>query len=328
MANDSNELKPLKTWSHLAGQRRRPSEYEIVSTNLLWSTDGDMPWALSPNIDMNKWYLKYRNQSPLKHEDWDAFRDPDELVYRTYNIKQDGQETYVDGLLDEHNRNEHDTGYGKDWLECLAKSYTPARYLIHTMQMGSAYLVQMVPASTIENCAMLQAADQLRWISRISYRTKELQKSCANLDFGGQERNRWEKDPSWQGFRKLMERTLVTYDWAEHFVALNLIAKPAIYEAFIRQLGKASRRNGDMLLALLNDAQMLDSERSRRWTKALVEFALNIEGNRTILEEWIKKWEPLGDSAIELYCDGLPDSPEASSEAKIAVKEWRQSIGL
>ena len=23
-------LKPLKTWSHLAGRRRKPSEYEIV----------------------------------------------------------------------------------------------------------------------------------------------------------------------------------------------------------------------------------------------------------------------------------------------------------
>jgi len=27
-------LKPLKTWSHLATRRRKPSEYEIVSTNL------------------------------------------------------------------------------------------------------------------------------------------------------------------------------------------------------------------------------------------------------------------------------------------------------
>ena len=103
VTENSDLLNPLKTWSHLVSQRRRPSEYEIVSTNLLWSTDGEMPWALSPDIDMNQWYLKYRNQSPIKHKDWDSFRDPDELVYRTYNIQQDGQETYIDGLLDEHN---------------------------------------------------------------------------------------------------------------------------------------------------------------------------------------------------------------------------------
>ena len=328
VTENSDLLNPLKTWSHLVSQRRRPSEYEIVSTNLLWSTDGEMPWALSPDIDMNQWYLKYRNQSPIKHKDWDSFRDPDELVYRTYNIQQDGQETYIDGLLDEHNRNEHDAGYSNDWLMYLLKSYTPARYLLHAMQMGSAYLVQMVPASTIENCAMLQAADQLRWISRISYRTKELQKRWPAFQFGQQERACWETEDSWQGFRELMERILVSYDWGEHFVALNIIAKPSIDEAFIRQLGKAARRNGDMLLALLNDAQMLDSERSRRWTKSLVEFVLKNDENRKVLEGWVDKWAPLGDKAIELYCSGLPDSSEATLEAKNAVKNWRESIGI
>ena len=68
MTDLSDLSKPLKTWSHLAGKRRRPSEYEIVSTNLLWSTDDEMPWALSPDIDMNKWYLRYRNNSPLRHD--------------------------------------------------------------------------------------------------------------------------------------------------------------------------------------------------------------------------------------------------------------------
>ena len=145
---DTPDLKPLKTWSHLAGQRRRPSEYEIVSTNLLWSTDDEMPWSLAPDVDMNQWYLKYRDACPLKHDDWNAFRDPDELVYRTYNIMQDGQEAYVDGLLDEHNARGHDGELSAAWLETLALLYTPGRYPLHALQMGSAYLVQMAPAST------------------------------------------------------------------------------------------------------------------------------------------------------------------------------------
>ena len=39
-------LSPLKTWSHLAEQRRRPSEYEIVSTNLHWHTRGDQAFDI------------------------------------------------------------------------------------------------------------------------------------------------------------------------------------------------------------------------------------------------------------------------------------------
>ncbi|MDE0389337.1 MAG: toluene hydroxylase, partial [Rhodospirillales bacterium] len=236
MSDQSDLSKPLKTWSHLAGKRRRPSEYEIVSTNLLWSTDDEMPWALSPDIDMNKWYLRYRNNSPLKHADWDAFRDPDEVVYRSYNVMQDGHETYVDGLLRDHAKNDHDAGLSADWVAALARLYTPSRYPLHCLQMGSAYLVQMVPASTIENCAMFQAADQLRWVSRVAYRTKELANTHADAGFVGGERKAWEEYPCWQGFRELLERVLVAYDWAEHFTALNVVAKPAFDEACIRQL--------------------------------------------------------------------------------------------
>ena len=329
MPDDRSDLsKPLRTWSHLAGQRRRPSEYEIVSTDLLWSTDDAMPWALSPDIDMNKWFVKYRNESPLRHDDWDAFRDPDALVYRSYNVMQDGQETYVDGLLADYAGNAHDASLGADWVAALARLYTPARYPLHCLQMGAAYLVQIVPASTIENCAMFQCADQLRWVSRIAYRTRELADTWPDAGFAERERGVWEGDPCWQGFRELLERALVAYDWAEHFVALNLVAKPAFDEAFLRQLGRSTRRNGDALLAQLLDAQWIDSERARRWTAALVDFARQREGNDSVLAGWLAKWAPLGDAAIDAYCAALPDAPEAAATAKTAAREFRAGLGF
>ena len=69
--NQAEVLKPLKTWSHLAARRRKPSEYEIVSLNLHYNTRPDSdPYELDPNLPMNRWYRKYRDASPLKHEDW------------------------------------------------------------------------------------------------------------------------------------------------------------------------------------------------------------------------------------------------------------------
>ncbi len=327
MSDLSDLSKPLKTWSHLAGHRRRPSEYEIVSTDLLWSTDDAMPWALSPDIDMNKWYLKYRNGSPLGHEDWDAFRDPDALIYRSYNVEQDNREAYVDGLLEDYAANGHDASLDPAWVAALAKLYTPARYPLHAFQMGSAYLVQIVPASTIENCAMFQAADQLRWVSRIAYRTRELANAHPDTGFAKRERGFWEEDPCWQGFRELLERALVAYDWAEHFVALNLVAKPAFDEAFVRGLGRCARRNGDGLLAQMLDAQWTDGERSRRWSGALVTFARGADGNEAVLAEWIAKWAPLGDAAIDAYCAALPGGGDAEA-AKAAVRDFHTGLGL
>ncbi|SFW73158.1 toluene monooxygenase [Amycolatopsis australiensis] len=325
----SAPLKPLKTWGHLAKRRRKPSEYEIVSTNLLWHTrDKDQPWDVGHTGFMADFYRRHRNGSPITHEDWNAFRDPDELVYRTYNILQDGQESYVDGLLDQHNEEGHDRGLPSEWVATLAELYTPSRYLLHTVQMASAYLVHMAPASTIANCAAFQAADSLRWLSRVAYRTAELGLAHPATGFGQDERRHWEELPAWQGFRELMERQLTTFDWAEAFVALNVVAKPAMDEVVLRQLGVSARRHGDVLHALLAEAALRDSERSRRWTLALVQQMTEVEANVPTLAEWIRKWEPLGVAAIRAYAEQIPENAEAADNAVGALRAFHRQLGF
>ena len=256
------------------------------------------------------------------------FGDPDEVIYRSYNVMQDGQEAYVDGLLDEHDELEYDSGLSAEWLGMLATLYAPGRYLLHTVQMVSAYLFSMAPASTISNCVGFQMADALRWVSRTSYRTRELANHHPGKGFGESERALWEKEAAWQGFRELMERLLVVYEWGETLIGLNVIARPAIDEAFLRQFAYTARRHGDSLFGLLADAQLRDSDRSRRWTTAFVQFVRDQDGNAALIEQWMAKWVPLGDQAIEAFCAALPDSPSAGSEAKKACKDFRQSLGL
>jgi toluene monooxygenase system protein E len=326
--NDAGVLQPLKTWSHLAGRRRKPSEYEIVSTNLLYNTrpGSAAPYELDPDMFMNVWYRTYRDGSGLQHPDWNAFRDPDELVYRTYTMLQDGQETYVFGLFDQFNERGHDQALDPAWVAELAHLYAPARYLFHTLQMASAYLQQMSPASTVTNCAAFQAADSLRWLSHTAYRTKELSVSYPDLGFGTGERAQWETAPAWQGFRELMERVLTTWDWSEAFVALNLVAKPAVEEAVLRRLGHVARHNGDTLLGMLTDAELIDADRHRRWASALVRMVIAEGSNAEVMEQMIAVWEPLADAAIDAFCGALPDALDAADVAKSATREFRRSL--
>lgn len=325
----SAPLKPLKTWGHLAARRRKPSEYEIVSTKLLWHTrDSEQPWDVGQTGFMADFYRKYRNQSPITHPDWDAFRDPDELVYRTYNILQDGQEHYVEGLLDQHNAEGHDQGLSSEWTATLVQLYTPSRYLLHTIQMASAYLVHMAPASTISNCAAFQTADALRWVSNVAYRTAELAQAHPGVGFGQRERELWEELPAWQGFRELMERQLTTFDWAEAFTALNVVAKPSVDEVLLRQLGLSARRQGDVLHALLAEAALRDSERSRRWTSALVAHMSDVDSNVSQLADWVEKWQPLAARAIEAYAEEIPENAEAARDAIGAVQAFQRQLGL
>ena len=322
-------LKPQKTWSHLATRRRKPSEYEIVSANLHYNDrDPNAPYELSPGLFMNEWYKKHTFGTALKHADWNAFRDPDEVVYRTYNLMQDGQETYVFGLFDQFNEREHDKALDPRWAGTLARLYTPARYLFHTLQMASAYVGQVSPASTLTNCHYFQMADSLRWLSHTAYRTRELSQVFADKGFGVDERRYWEEDPAWQGFRELMEKALTVWDWGEAIVVLNLVVMPAVEEAVLRRLGEAARHNGDTLLGLLTDAQLIDAARHRRWTAAFVAMALQTPGNLALIQSWIAKWEPLADRAIDAYCAALPDVPGAAEAAKAATRDLRRSLAL
>jgi len=327
--SDTQVLKPLKTWSHLAGRRRKPSEYEIVSSNLHFNDrDANAPYELDPNMFMNEWYKKNTFATTLKHVDWNAFRDPEEVIYRTYNMMQDGQETYVFSLFDQFNNREHDKALDSRWAGTLARLYTPSRYLFHTVQMASAYIGQISPASTITNCNYFQMADSLRWVSHTAYRTKELSTAFPDKGFAADERNYWENDPCWQGFRELMEKALTVWDWGEAIVVISLVAKPAIEESVLRKLGESARHNGDTLLGLLTDAQLLDAARHRRWATALVKMALETPGNAEIIQKWIAKWEPLADQAIEAYCSALPDVSNAAASTKQATRDFRQSLGL
>jgi len=250
------------------------------------------------------------------------------MVYRTYNMLQDGQETYVFGLLDQFSARGHDQMLDPAWAATLARLYTPARYLFHTLQMGSAYLAQLAPASTISNCAAYQTADSLRWLTHTAYRTKELSLSFPALGFGSGERQRWEQDPAWQGWRRLVEHALVAWDWGETFVALNLVARPAIEEMVLRGLGQVARQNGDTLLGMLSDAQLADAQRHRRWATALVQFALTQTGNAEVLGAWLRKWEGLADEAIAAYCAALPDAADLADRAQAAAREFRHGAGL
>lgn len=325
----SEILKPLKTWSHLAERRRKPSEYEVVSTDLIFNlANPEAPFELDSNIAMAQWFKRYRNAGALTHPDWGAFRDPDEIVYRTYNLLQDGQETYVYGLLDQFSSRGHDAMLAHPWAGTLARLYTPARFLFHALQMGAAYLAHIAPASTILNCAAFQMADSFRWATHTAYRTKELSYTFKDLGFGRDERQHWEQDPAWQGWRRLIEQALVAWDWGESFVALNLVVRPAVEEAVLRGLGQAGRNNGDTLLGLLTDAQLADAQRHHRWAAKLVAMALEQETNRAVIAGWLDKWAPMADEAIEAYCAALPDMPGAGVEASAAARNFRSTIGF
>jgi toluene monooxygenase system protein E len=170
----------------------------------------------------------------------------------------------------------------------------------------------------------------LRRVSLTAYRTRELQKTWPGDGFGTAEQTIWETQPGWQGARKALELSLIAYDWAECFSAINLVLRPSIEDVLNRQLGELARRNDDEQTWLFLSNLSLDSERCDRWSAALARFAIDGRSeNRDVFRRWIDKWVPRADLAVaglaSLMC-GLATNAAPQSEITLAARSRRESL--
>ncbi|HLH68686.1 MAG TPA: toluene hydroxylase [Candidatus Dormibacteraeota bacterium] len=312
----------LRTWSRFGQIRRVPSDYEILTHDLNYTMREGREAALesNPTTPANMWFLTYRDRSPLQADDWNGFRDPDELTYRKYVTLQDEQETVVEGILEEYTKVDHDARLEARWLKVLATVFTPMRYPTHALQMTQAYLGGFAPSSYITNAASFAAADLLRRVSLIAYRTRQLQLAHPEVGFATGEREIWEDHPDWQPARRALEAALIAYDWGECLSAVNLVLRPTLDEVLLRQLGLVADANGDQLTWLLLGNLALDSDRNARWSAALVRYAIGRRReNAAVLRRWVERWAPRADAAAAGLARMLAELPQVGRDASVVT---------
>ncbi len=275
----------LKTYSHLAQQKRLPTEYELVTSRLHYYVEK----GFAVNVPLRAWYQRYQKDSPLSCGDWEKFYDPRETTYTKYTELQKTREAHVDGLLKSIETSEYDRRLSKEWLENLSRGVTPLRFVFHGFQMAAAYVGQMAPSGRITIAALLQAADELRRIQRLAYRMAQLRR--VQSEFGETSKECWQTNSIWQPLRRTLEKLLITYDWGEAFVALNLCLKPLVDQIFMVQFADCARKNedylfGEILLSLDEDCQW-----QRDWTEALLEVVFaDRPSSRTVIQQWVDRW--------------------------------------
>jgi toluene monooxygenase system protein E len=292
--------RPRRTFSAFGDVRRMPSEYEIVTHAQNWTLRQNRAatFEQNPSSVANLWFLTYRENSPLKAENWDAFRDPDALTYKAYVNLQAEAEAKVHGVLEAHAEAGADAVLDARSVALLGHLFTPSRYLYHGFQQVEAYIGYMAPSSYITNAASFSTADFLRRVTTIAYRTRELQIASPDSGIGSAERSLWEMHDGWQPARKAIEYALVSYDWGEAFTALNLVLGPTLDDVLLTQLGQVARSNQDDLTWLLTSFLAEDSRRRGRWSRALADLAMTQRpDNRAVLGKWVARWSALADDA-------------------------------
>jgi toluene monooxygenase system protein E len=283
-----------KTYWHLLKHKRIPSEYEIVSSELLYYPR--LKFEVSNSV--THWYEQYQTQSPLYCSDWEHFQDPRKTTYTKYTQLQSHHEAHIDEILESIERQNYDQSLSRSWLDALDSFFSPWIYLFHGLQMAAAYVGQMAPSGKISIVAAFQAADEMRRLQRVAYRIRQLQ--LLDPQFGEKRQSQWQNEPIWQLTRKGLEYLLVTYDWGEALVALNLVVKPIWDEFWMNDFAEVAARHQDYLMKELLLALNQDCQWHRQWTQSLFQtiFELNPE-TQEIVGEWIRKWHPVAMEAVE-----------------------------
>jgi toluene monooxygenase system protein E len=285
-----------KTYSRLAGSRRIPTEYEVVSTDLHYNYPDRFELTDTPVID---WYRRHREGSKLRLTNWESFADPRHTTYRGYTELQDKKEDVVDGLLRQVDYEDYDDELSDAWVDFFDRWYAPLRFPAHGLQMLAAYVAQMAPASRITNCAAFQAADEMRRVQRVAYRTAQLADHRPTVDVGTHQ-CRWESADAYQPLRELIERALIAYDWGEALVVTNVIIKPYFDRLVNLELsGELATRNHDPVLRHIHFSLDEDARWHRDWSRCLIHLVISDSPeNADVVSSWIDAWRPLAAEAI------------------------------
>jgi toluene monooxygenase system protein E len=296
----NRRVPPLRTYSHLEGERRVPTEYEIVTTNLLYYPSR----GFEVEVPVRAWYDRYQRGGGLACADWEGFRDPRETTYTSYTALQSRQEVH----LQEVGRSWQvaEASEAARWRDTFATAGAPLRFALHGFQMVAAYIGSMAPGGRITIAASFQAADEIRRIHGIARRMAELRRTDPSAP--EQSREQWQTLPQWQPLRRAVETALVAFDWGEALVALDLCLKPLCEELFLTELGRLARKRGDFFLGELLASFDEDARWHRAWSAELVRLALaERPENGTAIRSWIDRWYPLGREAVRAAAPLLGD---------------------
>lgn len=299
-------MSAQRTYSHLGGQARDlPSEYAIVTSRLHYYTGR----GFEVNVPLGDWYRTHQTESPLQCRDWDAFVDPRQTTYTKYTRIQREREAEVAARFDAIEATGYDRQLSAEWLDALGASLPALRYPCHALQMIAAYVGQMAPSGRVTLAAAFQAADELRRVEGLARRLRQLQ--LVRPEIGGDAQRVWQDDPRWQPLRKVMEQLLVTYDFGEAFVALNLCVKPILDELIGVEWAFLAMANSDRELAGWLTSVREDTLWHRSWSAALMRLVIaDRPGNRPVLGAWSSKWFAAAFQAVDALAPYYTEDPD------------------
>lgn len=302
----------LKTYSHLSSNQKLPSMYELLTSGMLYYPEKGGFEVKTPIAD---WYHTYQQNSDIKAPKWENFEDPLQNTYNDYVQRQKDEEVFLNAHAKHIDASKQNIFLDEDWMRLLSLLLGSLRYPWHGFQMISAYLGSMAPEGKIVMTFAFQTMDEMRRIQRIAYRLWQLQQ--INPELGKDGLQNWQEMPMWQPLRRGIEQMLITYDWLEAFVALNICFKPVLDRLILIHFNIAAKNQDDSELAMIFRSLWEDASWQQQWSLRLLDLLLKADkNNKIILRKWWQRWfdrllpavlalEPLFLGDYKIICNDL-----------------------
>ena len=133
----------------------------------------------------------------------------------------------------------------------------------------------------------------------------------------------------WQPLREVVEKLLVTYDWAESFVGLNLVLKPLVDELFMKYFSELALSEDDYLLGQIFYSLNEDCQWHGIGSESLVRMAIedNVRNQETI-QGWISRWHPLAARAVRTFAPFFEGTQPKGEALDRYHRDYLQSMNL
>jgi hypothetical protein len=291
-----------RTFEHLQGRGRRPNVYDEVTSHVQWGETfrgkfPDLPSEGALYHFPEQYKLGYWDPSKTMwaSQDWEAFRDPSQLTYRTYHEVQSARESSLTAILDAGRGSRALTDVDDAWVDALRSFFPALRFSEWGVSMASQYVSRFAIVASITNCALLQSFDELRHTQRIAEWTTELETVHGGF---GDYRKQWMEAEMFQPLREYLERVCVTKDWGEVVLATNVVLEPLLQPVQHALLSDVAQAHKDAVLPHLSYSLQLDELRHWGWGRALAQMLHADEHNVARTQEWIDLWYPRAEGVV------------------------------
>lgn len=303
----SVDIKPKRhTFAHVArylGEDRPASRYEEATYDLQSSTNFHYIPTYNP-----KYELYDERKTAIKMKDWYKFLDPRQYYYSNYVIARAKQQEGADQAFNLIEKRGLLSSFPKEIKEQILNFVLPLRHYEWGANMNNLQLVSEGYGSAFTSAAMFHASDRLgnaQYITRMALLLSENEPKV--LDSAKQ---MWLNEKSWQGLRKIVEKSFVIEDWFLLFVVQNVVLDGFLHPLFFNFYEQELNTKGASAYSMMTEFINNWYEESIKWVDKTLNVAANeSQENKELIQEWINSCLPeIKETTLQL-AQNLVSSP-------------------